>query len=225
MHDCVSDWVQFFLQTRQKDTKCVSWIFLVQTRFCGVEFGPNTTEKIEISRGKAEWDFKIFCGVWKPNSKFHSPQKRVCGVWLKHHRYWSNSTDFKWMIWVESFGNLQNFERCISQWNAFIYDCGWPSYQVRVWFAKSHVKIWKCLWLTDWLTDQLTDQLTYGLTVIGARDAYASKNHWKSFVEVNTAWFRNVTMLSEILHWYTRTLKFLALNSCQSFQGFGQWHT
>ena len=24
------------------------------------------------------------------------------GVWLKHHRYWSNSTDFEWMIWVES---------------------------------------------------------------------------------------------------------------------------
>ena len=27
---------------------------------------------------------------------------KICGVWLKHHRFWSNSTDFEWMIWVES---------------------------------------------------------------------------------------------------------------------------
>ena len=41
-------------------------IFLVQTRFCrewNLEFGSNTTEKFEISRGEAEWDFKFFCGV------------------------------------------------------------------------------------------------------------------------------------------------------------------
>ena len=53
---------------------------LVQTRFCGewnLEFGSNTTEKFEISRGAASWYFKLFCGVWKPSSKFHS-QKRVC---------------------------------------------------------------------------------------------------------------------------------------------------
>ena len=53
---------------------------LVKTSFCGewnLEFGSNTTEKFEISRGEAEWNFKFFCGVWKPNSKFHSPQKDV----------------------------------------------------------------------------------------------------------------------------------------------------
>ena len=55
--------------------------FLVQTRFCGewnLEFGSNTTDKFEISWGEAEWDLKFFCGVWKPNSKFNSHQKRVC---------------------------------------------------------------------------------------------------------------------------------------------------
>ena len=52
------------------------WTFLVQE--WNSEFGSNTTEKFEISRGEAKWDFKFLCGVWKPNSKFHSPQKRVC---------------------------------------------------------------------------------------------------------------------------------------------------
>ena len=45
-----------------------------------VEFGiwlSNTTEKFEISLGFASWNFKFFCGVWKPNSKFHCPQKDV----------------------------------------------------------------------------------------------------------------------------------------------------
>ena len=28
--------------------------------------------------------------------------EKICGVCVKHHRYWPNSTDFQWMIWVES---------------------------------------------------------------------------------------------------------------------------
>ena len=60
--------------------KTFFWQILVKTSFCGewnLEFGSNTTDKFEISRGEAEWNFKFFCGVWKPNSKFHSPQKDV----------------------------------------------------------------------------------------------------------------------------------------------------
>ena len=34
-----------------------------------LEFGSNTTEKIDNSWGEAEWVFKFFRGVWKPNSK------------------------------------------------------------------------------------------------------------------------------------------------------------
>ena len=36
-----------------------------------LEFGSNTNEKFENSWGEAEWVFKFFCGVWKPNSKSH----------------------------------------------------------------------------------------------------------------------------------------------------------
>ena len=32
------------------------------------------------------------CGVWVKHHRF----------WVKHHRLWSNSTNFEWMIWVES---------------------------------------------------------------------------------------------------------------------------
>ena len=56
-----------FLQTWQKDTKCVSWIILVQTRFCGVEFlkfGSNTTEKIWIEISK----FSVVCESQIQNS-------------------------------------------------------------------------------------------------------------------------------------------------------------
>ena len=66
-----------------------------------VEFGSNTTEKFKISRGATEWDFKFFCGVWKP--KFQIPLSaeaclqltprhlwnwtKICGVWVKHHSF------------------------------------------------------------------------------------------------------------------------------------------
>ena len=45
------------------------------------------------------------CGVWVKHHRF----------WVKHHRCWSNSTDFEWMIWVESGVIVQT--RFCGEWN------------------------------------------------------------------------------------------------------------
>ena len=58
----------------------------------------------EISRGEAEWNFKFFCGVWKPNSKMPNST-------LRRRMFFINTTTF-----FHQLKNMWNLSQILRFW-------------------------------------------------------------------------------------------------------------